>query len=132
MVPQVVYFNRDILGVVRTSPALLSDAEAAWLHAALKEEADEFIEACSQKDLVESVDALIDSIYFAIGGLHRLGLSQDQIYKCFDAVHAANLQKKLGVKTTRPNDGSVADGIKPPDFVPPNKAIAAILANGHG
>lgn len=128
MISEVVYFNRQILGVVRPTPKLLEKPEALWLTGALDEEVSEFAVAHERDgDLVESVDALIDLIYFAIGGLYRLGLDEAKIEKCFAAVHQANLQKKLGVKASRPQDGTVADAIKLPDFKSPSEAISKIL-----
>lgn len=130
MIQDVVYFNRIVLGVTRTQPALLSEEEATWLGMALAEEIGEFEEAHHDRSIPRSVDALIDLIYFAIGGLYRLGLSEGQIADCFSAVHEANLTKRIGVKSSRPQDGSVADAVKTPDFADPIHEIREILNVG--
>jgi predicted HAD superfamily Cof-like phosphohydrolase len=131
MVPFIVAFNRDVLGVTRDQPKLLTEAEAQWLVKALLEEVSEFHEAHElNSNLPQSVDALLDLIYFAVGGLYRLGLSVDQIMLCFHAVHQANLTKKRGVKDSRPQDGSVADAVKTADFVDPVIHIERILTRG--
>jgi len=128
MIEEVVYFNRELLGVRRDTPALLSSEEAKWLVTALREEVSEFIEAHDdQASVAHSTDALIDLIYFAIGGMARMGLSADQIKACFLTVHAANLMKKRGVKASRPQDGSVADAVKPQGWTDPVEVIKQIL-----
>ncbi len=127
MINEIVYFNREVLGVTRDKPALLTDEETRWLRRALLEEVDEFVEAHAAEQLPMAVDGLIDLIYFAVGGLYRLGLNEDQIRECFLAVHNANLTKKRGVKATRPQDGSVADAVKPEGFVDPVTVIERIL-----
>lgn len=127
MVPMVISFNRELLGVVRDKPQLMTDEEARWLRRALIEEVDEFTEAHKAEQLPMAVDSLIDLLYFGIGGLYRLGLDEQKINDCFMAVHAANLTKKRGVKETRPQDGTVADAVKPKGFVDPAKEIERIL-----
>jgi predicted HAD superfamily Cof-like phosphohydrolase len=128
MFRSVIEFNRLIGNHGKPEPQLPSEAEAKWIHEALNEEADEFLEACEiEPNLVGAVDALIDSIYFAIGGLHRLGLTEEQMQKCFDAVHNANLTKKGGLNPNRTNDGTVADATKPEGWVGPEQKIREIL-----
>lgn len=128
MVPHVLYFNRTVLQITRNKPQLLEAKELFWLLGALAEEITELETAhLGEHDLAKSVDALIDLIYFAIGGLYRLGLDEMLIAECFGTVHQANLQKKLGVKPTRPQDGSVADAVKPEGFEDPVGRIRAIL-----
>jgi len=128
MVPHVIHFNRDLLGLSRERPQLLDARESLWLFQALLEEVQEFMEAHNEEaDLAKSVDALIDLLYFTIGGLYRLGLDEILIAQCFGAVHEANLTKRRGVKATRPNDGTVADAVKPADFQDPVLKIRELL-----
>ena len=127
MISEVVYFNRELLGVVREKPKVLSGGEFDWLYGALTEELWEFDTAHGEQDLPGSVDSLLDLIYFAIGGLHRLGLSEAQISASFQAVHQANLTKRRGVKASRPQDGTVADAVKPEGFTNPEEKIREIL-----
>ncbi len=75
---------------------------------------------------VKSVDACIDTAYFAIGGMARAGLTEAQAIMCFRAVHEANMTKKLGVVASR-GDMGVPDATKPADFVPPDQMIYEIL-----
>lgn len=127
MINEIVYFNREVLGVARDKPALLTEEEVRWLRRALLEEVDEFMEAHAAEQLPMAVDGLIDLIYFAVGGLYRMGLNEEKIRECFIAVHSANLTKKRGVKASRPQDGSVADAVKPAGFIDPVLVIERIL-----
>lgn len=131
MFAEVVAFNEMIGNARKEKPALLDEKECDWLYSALQEEAEEFLDAHEdQPDVSVAVDSLIDSIYFAIGGLHRLGLTPAQMQGCFDAVHNANLTKKRGVVGKRPNDGTIADAVKPEDFKDPVVLIREILNAG--
>ena len=128
MIKEIFSFNRDVLGI---SPLLfprrLPETERAWLLAALAEECEEF---GSSRSIEDDVDSLIDLIYFAVGGLYRHGLTEEQAARCFQAVHSANWEKKLGVVESRPNDGTVADAVKPSGWADPKIAIGSILKNG--
>ena len=69
---------------------------------------------------VDYVDKSLDSIYFAIGALHKLGLDPDTMLKALRIVHEANLAKS-GAKDS---DGKV---IKQTTFVPPEESLAKLL-----
>jgi hypothetical protein len=127
MIKEIYTFNTELLGVKTGSVHQLPKAEFDWLLVALDEEMDEFIEAYNKQSIVDCVDSLLDLTYFAIGGLVRHGLTAEQIEKCFNAVHLANMSKKMGQKASRPTDGSVADAIKPDGWIAPEKVIKDIL-----
>lgn len=127
MISDIIYFNREVLGIERPTVKIPSAQEVDWLCQALHEEVDEFEEGCAGDDVGDAVDGLLDLIYFAVGGLHRMGLTEAQINTCFSAVHEANLTKRKGVKATRPQDGSVADAVKSDEFQDPKIKIRAIL-----
>ena len=125
MINEIYEFNRVVLGANPRQMTLSLDLpEQEWLLAALKEEIQEFEDSQS---VAGKVDALIDLCYFAVGGLVKLGLDEDQAQDCFDAVHRANMTKKPGIKDTRPNDGSVVDAIKDKNFQDPTDAIEEII-----
>jgi predicted HAD superfamily Cof-like phosphohydrolase len=127
MVPEIIHFNREVLGIVRESPKLMPDEEALWLRGALTEEIEEFMDAHATGHLPMAVDGLLDLIYFAVGGLYRMGLDDRKIRECFLAVHVANLTKQRGIKATRPQDGSVADAVKDDTFRDPVLLIEKLL-----
>lgn len=125
MINEIYEFNREVLGADPKQMKLFLDLpEEEWLVAALKEEVREFEDSRSD---AERVDALIDLCYFAVGGLVKLGLNEEQAQDCFDAVHRANMTKKPGIKNTRPNDGSVVDAIKGENFQDPTSVIEGII-----
>jgi len=127
MIKEIYTFNTQLLGVKTGQPAFLTPNERNWLITALNEEIEEFIDATEKQSLSDCVDSLLDLAYFAIGGCVRLGLTEDQIQECFNVIHKANMAKKQGVKASRPQDGSVADAVKPEGWEAPEKAIKKIL-----
>jgi predicted HAD superfamily Cof-like phosphohydrolase len=84
----------------------------------LQEELDETKSALSPTfDPEEVVDGLIDLCVVAIGTLDAFGVDP---YKAWDAVHAANMTKEVGVKASRPNPLGVPDLIKPEGWIAPS------------
>jgi len=83
----------------------------------LQEELDETRSAYMVKDAEEIVDGLIDLCVVAIGTLDAFGVDP---YKAWDEVLKANMQKEVGVKSTRPNPLGVPDLVKPEDWEAPS------------
>ena len=126
MITNVVSFNAEALGILPRDKALLSQGELEYAMKAMKEEAYEFKEAHELQDFIGAVDAALDQIYFSIGFLYRMGLTSQEIERCFQAVHECNMRKKLGVQHKRGGEG-VADAVKPEGWVGPEERIAGIL-----
>lgn len=118
-------FNKEVIGIDREiiSPLLFKEAE--WLIGALEEEAGEFVTAWEVVDIPGQVDALLDLIYFAAGGLTRLGLTVEQQEKCFDIVHNANMYKTKGRKQREVQHD--LDAVKSEDWEAPEGKIEKIL-----
>jgi len=127
MIDEIFEFNTKLLGVQTGEIHQLQKSEFDWLVVALNEEIGEFIDAQNEQSIVGCVDSLLDLTYFAIGGCVRMGLTPKQIHQCFYAIHNANMAKKMGMKASRPTDGSVADAIKPMDWVAPESKMVQIL-----
>ena len=85
----------------------------------LTEEVQELKQA---KKPVDQLDALLDVIYVAIGSLHKLGLTPEQMVEGLQIVQDANSQKS-GSKNA---DGKVT---KPENFIPPEEKLQKILDN---
>jgi predicted HAD superfamily Cof-like phosphohydrolase len=119
---KVEHFNHEILRLRKPQLGELPADQRAHLINALLEEVGEFQLAAEEGDFIGSVDALIDLIYFAAGGLHKLGLSADDAEFSFMAVHTANMEKQKGVKESRAV-GDAPDAIKPMDWVSPEERI---------
>lgn len=129
MIKEICQFNKEVIGIEESHPHLLSETEKEWLMTALNEEVAEFKEAYDNMSLTDSVDALLDLTYFAIGGLYRQGLSAEKIQACFNIIHNANMSKAKGVKKGREGFDGVGDAVKPEDWQSPEEQIKALL---HG
>lgn len=126
-------FNEHVVKVdVELKINALTGEQRRWMSKALREEAKEFddgiLEPTFEDVIVAQVDALLDSIYFAVGGLKKMGLSRAQAYACMMAVHQANMNKKRGGKATRGNFEE--DAVRTEDYVPPEAAIKRIIFGG--
>lgn len=122
----VVEFNKDVLGIEKRKKSLLPPPELNQTTKCLREEIDEFEKAHSHGDFVEGVDALMDLMYFAIGGLYRMGLSPEEMDACWKVIHECNMNKQIGVVPRR-GDGSSPDAVKPDGWKGPEEKIAEIL-----
>ena len=120
---QVQTFNKDILGIVPRSVGVLPSNEFKLSHTQLTEEANEFLQAAENNDLIGCLDAIIDSLYFSYGILYKLGVDEDDLNKLFTIVHNANMGKKKGVKAGREGHGDAADATKPDDWKDPRKLM---------
>ena len=79
----------------------------------LEEEMNELKNAKTADDVV---DALIDLCVVAIG---TLDLFEVDPHLAWDRVHEANMNKKVGIKESRPNPLGLPDLIKPEGWLPP-------------
>lgn len=126
LVDNIFAFNRELLGVKDREKGLLSDKELDYAIKAAVEEVTEFKDAHKAQDYIGAVDAVCDLLYFGVGFLARMGLSEEEVRQCMQAVHEANMTKKLGVQAKRGGEG-VADAVKPQDWIGPEERIATIL-----
>jgi predicted HAD superfamily Cof-like phosphohydrolase len=77
----------------RYEPTGTVPAEEAMLRFnLLKEENEEYLEACKNGDVVEIADALGDLLYITFGTILRHGL-QHKIEEVFDEIHRSNMSK---------------------------------------
>ena len=83
----------------------------------LEEELNETKVAAATGDAEEIVDGLIDLCVVAIGTLNAFGVDA---YAAWDAVHAANMAKEVGVKASRPNPLGLPDLVKPEGWRAPS------------
>jgi len=117
-------FMRKVLKFdIFPSPRSLDKERKDWAIRALNEEVREFQEATRLKD---EVDALIDLIYFALGRLVEMGLSDEAIIECWRLVHEANLRKLRGSVLKR---GHSVDAVKPDGWQTPDLSWTEELSN---
>ena len=125
MYNKVKQFNREILNVPEREQNTLSVEEVEISHLALHEEVDEFTDAAMTGNIVGMVDAIFDGIYFGLGVLHKMGITEEKAERIFDAIHEANMRKTFGTNAKR--DTGAADAVKPDDWQPPEDLIKQIL-----
>lgn len=124
---KVAHFNHHVLEITPRPVGLQSHEEARLSERQLIEEAEEFLDAVVEdKDVVKAVDACIDSIYFALGILYKMGVTEEKFDSIFEVVHNANMKKVMGKKANR-QGFDAADATKPEDWVAPEVYIERIL-----
>ena len=101
---------------VRDNPDKLKDFLAFRLDF-LEEELTETVKAFANNDPEELVDGLIDLCVVAIGTLDAFDINA---YNAWDEVLKANMAKKVGKKSSRPNPLGVPDLVKPEDWKAPS------------
>ena len=91
-------------------PSLISNADYNLRHSLMKEENDEYLEACYEKDLVEIADALGDQLYILCGTILKHGM-QHIIEDIFNEIQASNMSKlNADGKPIIRHDGKILKG----------------------
>jgi predicted HAD superfamily Cof-like phosphohydrolase len=86
-------FNQAFkIGNAPIAPFLITEKESKLRFDLMKEENDEYLEACEKNDLVEIADALGDQLYILCGTILKHGL-QHKIEEVFDEIHRSNMSK---------------------------------------
>ena len=76
----------------------------------MREENDEYLDACRQGDLVEVADALGDQLYILCGTILKHGL-QHKIEEVFDEIQRSNMSKlDINGKPIFREDGKILKG----------------------
>ena len=91
-IEQVLEFHKVFEHPIGDVAKALSIKRGLQRHSYMKEELQEFHGAVEAEDLVEQADACIDIIYFALGTLVELGLS-DKYEALFANIQASNISK---------------------------------------
>lgn len=110
MLEDVYKFNQEIIGTQQPKvPEVLNRERLLFALTAMYEELHEFTVASNSNNVGESLDAIIDLIYFALGRAYEMGITEEQFKKCWNNVQQKNMQKKKGTK----NRGTSQDAMKP-------------------
>lgn len=112
---QVKEFHEKFSHPVADTPTMMGADRASKRYKWMLEEINEFIEA---PDVVEQADAMIDTIYFALGTLVELGIKPDAL---FDIVQEANMSKLWEDGKPRYNEDGKT--IKPAGWVDPHPRL---------
>jgi predicted HAD superfamily Cof-like phosphohydrolase len=71
---------------------LINEKDYTLRYNLIKEENEEYLEACKNNDLVEIADALGDQLYILFGTILKHGL-QHKIEEVYDEIHRSNMSK---------------------------------------
>lgn len=71
---------------------LISERDYTLRYNLIKEENDEYLEACKNGDIHEIADALGDQLYILFGTILKHGL-QHKIEEVYDEIHRSNMSK---------------------------------------
>lgn len=99
-------------------PTLLTYERALKRYRWMLEEINEFLEASKNQDIVEQADAMIDTMYFALGTLVEMGVKPD---KLFYIVQEANMSKLFS--DGKPHYNEMGKVIKPDGWQDPHKKL---------
>lgn len=74
------------------TPTLIDEKDYTLRYNLIKEENEEYLDACKNGDLVEIADALGDQLYILFGTILKHGL-QHKIEEVFDEIQRSNMSK---------------------------------------
>jgi predicted HAD superfamily Cof-like phosphohydrolase len=74
------------------TPTLIEERDYTLRYNLIKEENEEYLEACKNGDIVEIADALGDQLYILFGTVLKHGL-QHKIEEVFDEIQRSNMSK---------------------------------------
>lgn len=94
---------------IKSKPSLLTKSEYDLHYKLLKEEINEYMDACEEGDKTEVLDALVDIAYILYGAVLHHGM-QDIFDEAFKEVHASNMSKLENGKPLYREDGKVLKG----------------------
>ncbi len=80
------------IGSLDQPEGTISEKDYVLRYNLMKEENEEYLEACKRGDLVEIADALGDKMYILFGTILKHGL-QHKIAEVFDEIHRSNMSK---------------------------------------
>ena len=119
---RVKEFHRVFNHPIGNEPQILSLERAQKRYRWIKEEIEEFLAASEKGDIVEQADAMIDTIYYALGTLVEMGIQPDPI---FDVVQEANMKKIWS--DGLPHYDEDGKAIKPPEWKNPHDYIEEVI-----
>jgi predicted HAD superfamily Cof-like phosphohydrolase len=84
----------DVFGIASADEpkAVIAEKDFQLRFDLMKEENEEYLEACRRGDLVEIADALGDKLYILCGTILKHGL-QHKIEEVFNEIHRSNMSK---------------------------------------
>lgn len=89
---KVENFNSAFRFPISEEPTLSTPEIYELCYKLMKEENEEYLEACKNKDMIEIADALGDQLFVLIGTMIKHGL-QHKIERIFDEIYLSNMSK---------------------------------------
>ena len=89
---QVEEFHTAFKVMNKYKPTTIPLSDYVLRHTLMNEENTEYLQACSEGNLVEIADALGDQLYILCGTILKHGL-QDKIKEVFNEIHRSNMSK---------------------------------------
>lgn len=89
---QVATFQKAFGQNIASEPTFIEPSTYDLRYELMKEENEEYLQACQENDLVEIADALADQLYILCGTILEHGM-QNIIEKCFEEVQRSNMSK---------------------------------------
>ena len=102
-------FNKAFSVPVNRKPTLISNEEFKLKINLIKEELNEYENACSEEDITEVCDAIVDLAYVMYGMVVQHGLS-DVFDDMFEEVHKSNMSKLENGRELTRSDGKIMKG----------------------
>ena len=96
-------FNKLGKQDVTTTPRWISEKDVHKQVQLIKEEVEEIEQAFRDKDMIEVVDGIVDTLYVLSGLVNRFGV-QEEVSKAFEVIHHNNMSK---LRDEKGNDISV-------------------------
>ena len=121
---EVKAFHKAFGHPVSDTPVSLTEDRAKKRYAWMLEEINEFLDAVKSKDIVEQADAMIDTIYFALGTMVEMGVEPDTL---FDIVQNANMSKLW--PDGKPHYNEMGKVIKPEGWQNPHSKLQYAVHN---
>lgn len=121
---EVKKFHEAFGHPVSNEPKIMDIKRAEKRYTWMLEEINEFMEASKNSDLVEQADAMIDTIYFALGTLVEMGIEPDPLFK---VVQEANMSKLW--PDGKPHYNDMGKVIKPKGWQDPHKKLELTIKN---
>ena len=121
---EVRAFHQAFGHPVSNVPVSLTEDRAKKRYAWMLEEINEFLDAVKEQDIVEQADAMIDTIYFALGTLVEMGVQPGIL---FNIVQNANMSKLW--PDGKPHYNGMGKVIKPEGWQDPHKKLELTIQN---
>jgi|AntDeeMinimDraft_6_1070357.scaffolds.fasta_scaffold01394_7 predicted HAD superfamily Cof-like phosphohydrolase len=85
-------FQKAFKSTYNDKPSFISPQDYELRFKLLREENEEYLEACQNNDMIEIADALGDSLYIVLGSIVSHGM-QNIIDDVFSEIHRSNMSK---------------------------------------